>query len=129
MEEQPLNEKSEEFLESAAKELSLDAKALNFLRSATAVVQSLARGEQLFCTNEIRDERQKICQGCEMRNPMQNTCLSCGCNLAMKIPFAAMECPLQKWGMDQETITAEVIKRATPEQEEVYKKLYPDSYK
>ena len=90
---------------------SIDEKTRNFLKSATAVVQSIMRGEQLFCTTEIREERQKICEGCEMRNPMQNTCLSCGCQLQYKIPFAASECPLQKWGMDSATIEAEVIKR------------------
>ena len=110
-------------------EPSIDIKAKNFLKSATAVVQSIARGEQLFCTTEIREERQKICEGCEMRNPMQNICLSCGCNLAMKIPFAAMECPLEKWGMDNDTIEAEILKRATPDEAEAMKKAYPDTYK
>jgi len=89
----------------------LDEKAKNFLRSATAVIQSIMRGDQLFCSNELRDERKSICEGCEMRDPMQNMCLSCGCQLQYKIPFAASECPLQKWGMDSATIEAEVIKR------------------
>ena len=93
----------------------IDEKAKNFLRSATAVIQSIMRGEQLFCTTEIREQRQEMCNGCEMRDPMQNMCLSCGCQLQYKIPFAASECPLQKWGMDSETIENEVLKRVQKE--------------
>ena len=90
---------------------SIDEKTKNFLRSATAVIQSMVRGEHLFCTEEIREERKSICDSCERRDAMKNTCLECGCQLSMKIPFAASECPIQKWEMDSKTIEAEVLKR------------------
>jgi len=90
---------------------TIDEKSKNFLRSATAVIQSLFRGEPIFCTEDIRDERTLICGSCDRRNSSNNTCLECGCQLSMKIPFAANECPLQKWEMDSKSIEAEVLKR------------------
>ena len=90
---------------------SIDEKTKNFLRSTTDVIQSLLRGEQLFCTEEIREERKEICNSCDRKDTNNNTCLECGCQISMKIPFAVSECPLQKWGMDSETFESEVLKR------------------
>ena len=90
---------------------SIDQKTKNFLKSATDVIQSMVRGDHVFTTTEIREDRQKICEGCERRDAMNNTCLECGCLLTMKIAFAASECPIGKWPMDTDTIEAEVLKR------------------
>jgi len=92
-------------------EPTMDEKAKNFVRSATSVIQSIMRGNDLFCKTEVREERQRICEACEYRDPNTNMCLTCGCALKFKIPFAASECPQQKWGMDTATIEEEVLKR------------------
>ena len=46
-------------------EPTMDEKAKNFVRSATSVIQSIMRGNDLFCTTEVREERQRICEACE----------------------------------------------------------------
>jgi len=96
---------------SKPQEPSFDDKTKNFLRSATSVIQSMLRGNELFCTTEVREEREEICNGCEMKDQMRGMCLSCGCALKYKIPFASAECPLRKWQMDTGTIEAEVLRR------------------
>ena len=46
----------------------LDEQAKNFLRSATDVIQSLFRGNPIFCTEVVREERMAICNSCDKRD-------------------------------------------------------------
>lgn len=96
---------------SKPEEPSFDEKTKNFLKSATSIIQSMMRGNDLFSSTEVREEREEICNECEMKDQMRGMCLSCGCVLKYKIPFASSECPLSKWGMDTDTIEAEVLRR------------------
>ena len=52
--------------------------------------------------------RLATCGGCEHHSAARNTCAKCGCNLALKASWAAMECPIGKWGkVDPVSITPE----------------------
>lgn len=61
---------------------------------ATAAVAFAADGFALV-THEQRDERLKICQGCDQL--IANVCGKCGCYMPVKSRARAMQCPLSKW--------------------------------
>lgn len=52
--------------------------------------------------DEIREQRQVICNGCDKRDPVKNACKVCGCKLEKtflgdKLAWAVSSCPLGKW--------------------------------
>lgn len=53
--------------------------------------------ESLFVSDEIAEERIKICQKCEYYDAVQNRCKECGCFLAPKIKFSLESCPIGAW--------------------------------
>jgi len=51
-----------------------------------------------FVPTEIKNERVKICQGCEHWNEASNRCRECGCQMRVKTSLTSSKCPLNKWG-------------------------------
>ena len=50
-----------------------------------------------FVPDEVRKERQAICNGCEHWNEASNRCTECGCQMRVKTALSSSRCPLRKW--------------------------------
>jgi hypothetical protein len=46
----------------------------------------------------LYDLRLSICQECDRFNAAEMKCAECGCNMKVKLSWAASKCPLGKWG-------------------------------
>jgi hypothetical protein len=46
---------------------------------------------------EVREERWKICQGCEKLYVPTSTCRLCGCFMQVKTWMPNQKCPASKW--------------------------------
>lgn len=68
-------------------------KARNF---AGAMVSAAADGFHR-APQSVIDARLAVCGECDRRDPANNSCLECGCNLAYKPTMLAWDCPLKKW--------------------------------
>ena len=79
-------------------------RSREFLKSASDVLKSFLTGGPIYCSEEVRLERRKICGECEHRDPSTDMCNKCGCALRFKTTFATTHCPLDKWGMDGQTL-------------------------
>jgi hypothetical protein len=77
--------------------LSLAQKAKNLARAGGRVVKAVVKGRRVVVSDEERDSRLEICQGCEFFSGM--TCLKCGCIALFKSRLATEHCPLvpPKW--------------------------------
>ena len=53
--------------------------------------------ESLFVSDEIAEQRVKICQKCEWYDAAQHRCKECGCYLAPKVKFSLESCPIGSW--------------------------------
>lgn len=56
----------------------------------------------LFVTNDVYEERIKICQGCPRFHTAQERCLECGCHIPTKARIVLDGCPLDKWKPNEE---------------------------
>jgi hypothetical protein len=70
---------------------ALTTRAWNLTES---LVDFTADGFKTLSTEEYQ-ARLAICDTCDRRR--ENTCLECGCYLALKAKGRAFECPLSKW--------------------------------
>jgi hypothetical protein len=52
--------------------------------------------DQYKVSEEVQQERMKICSDCE--HNVMGICKKCGCILHLKTQWAANECPIDKWG-------------------------------
>ena len=48
-------------------------------------------------SNELYEQRMKICRACAFFDEEQVRCRKCGCKLKGKARFEAAKCPIQKW--------------------------------
>lgn len=64
-------------------------------------VSSSENKESLFVSDEIYNQRIKVCKTCPKYDKEQNRCQECGCFLSGKARFIFEECPLQKWEMTE----------------------------
>jgi hypothetical protein len=71
----------------------------NLSKSAKGVVSDIASGNKILVTDEIKEERLKICLTCDKNDA--GRCRACGCYLEMKTKFASSYCPIMKWGSVQ----------------------------
>lgn len=60
------------------------------------------------CTQNQINYRFNICLDCDMYDSQNSQCLVCGCNLSRKkifmnkLAWADQECPLSKWGKEND---------------------------
>ena len=47
----------------------------------------------------VKEERIKICEGCEHYNSESTRCDECGCFINIKAGWASEKCPIDKWDM------------------------------
>ena len=58
---------------------------------------TMQNSESLFVSDEVAEERIKICQKCEWYDAVQNRCKECGCHLGPKVKFGLESCPIGSW--------------------------------
>lgn len=71
------------------------AKSLISLVQDTIV--DVMKGEQVFSTDELKEQRMAICKSCDQYNEKHNRCMKCGCFLDKKVSLSSARCPLNKW--------------------------------
>lgn len=76
---------------------SMYQMAKNFIGSAKDIVGGAMAGDGVVVTEEIFNERMKICSGCPMFEIEQKRCRECGCFMEAKSMFKKTYCPLHKW--------------------------------
>ena len=64
--------------------------------------------------NEVQAQRLSICHSCDMYNPNNKTCNTCGCFLQIKTSWATEKCPLDKWAAEIEQIQHLPVAQSTP---------------
>lgn len=68
-------------------------KAINF----TFAAAKHAAGGFYLVSDEDYEKRLNICNTCDRLSPEDQTCLECGCNVALKARWASEACPLSFW--------------------------------
>ena len=76
---------------------SLPEMGSNLAKFAFELLQKSMKGDVLWVSDEIANERLNICKGCEYYDPNQNRCLHCGCFLEHKVKWSLDSCPINKW--------------------------------
>ena len=78
-------------------------------RYTRALSRWIKAGRPVRSEEDIRQIFESICEPCEGYDAKSSSCLHCGCrvnlaNAAMlnKIAMATEECPLSKWGVNEE---------------------------
>ena len=64
-------------------------------------MRKILRGENAIAEYEDIKIRRDICRTCDFvqkKNGLPDRCLSCGCNVRLKIMFINESCPEEKWG-------------------------------
>jgi len=75
---------------------SLFSKAKSFGSSLLAHIRNALKPTP----KPLFDLRLAICQECDRFNAAEMKCGECGCNMNVKLSWAASKCPLGKWGAE-----------------------------
>lgn len=77
---------------------SLIKKTINITKAVARVVSS---SEPLLVSPETYEIRLKICDSCEFKNHIKESCTKCGCSLKGRIvnktKYTTESCPVGKW--------------------------------
>ena len=76
---------------------SMYQMAKNFIGSAKDIVGGVMAGEGVLVSEEIFNERIRICNECPMFESSNKRCSECGCFMEAKSAFKKTYCPLHKW--------------------------------
>jgi hypothetical protein len=60
-------------------------------------MKSVASGNALNVSTDVRDFRKSTCLACEFYDKQRDRCTKCGCNIAVKSYLRASSCPIGKW--------------------------------
>lgn len=74
---------------------------IDFLKTMKLSLRKLLRGEHAIAEYEDIKIRRDICRKCEFFKQTRGRpdyCLSCGCNIKLKVMFITADCPEGKWG-------------------------------
>lgn len=84
---------------------SLPEQTKNLAQFGWDMLQHVYKNQNktLFVSDEIYNERTKICSECDRFDPEQNRCKECGCFIPAKAKMILDSCPLEKWKADQES--------------------------
>ena len=58
---------------------------------------------------EVSERRLDFCRACEHYDKTFHKCLKCGCFMEAKTLLMAAECPIGKWGMEEDINNTDVI--------------------
>lgn len=78
---------------------SIDQQLDNLSKFVFEMVTDVAVKQDLnvFVSDDVKEERLKICRTCDYFAPRQRRCKHCGCWLEHKAKFIASTCPIDKW--------------------------------
>jgi len=76
---------------------SLPEQGKNLAKFTFEVMKKAMKGEALFVSDAVFEERLAICRSCEYFDKQQMRCKHCGCFLQQKARYALDSCPIQKW--------------------------------
>jgi hypothetical protein len=82
---------------------SLGQQVKNLAQFSWDLVQYIhkSQGDPLTVSDEIAEERVKVCQKCEWYDATQHRCKNCGCYLAPKVKISLESCPIGAWSSTQ----------------------------
>lgn len=60
-------------------------------------VWDLLNPKQPRSEDELKEERLKVCRGCEFFKPASQKCRKCGCFMKLKVTLEYAKCPIGKW--------------------------------
>lgn len=83
---------------------SLGEQFSNATGTTRRLLASILTNQEIFTSKEEKKKRQKICNECDQKDWEQGRCKACGCFLLPKFQIASAECPLGKWGRDEDTL-------------------------
>jgi hypothetical protein len=66
-------------------------------RHIIKVIKDFLTGTLKFADPETVKNRREICETCEARNPILNTCTVCNCLIKAKTKLLDEKCPMEKW--------------------------------
>lgn len=61
------------------------------------VVKDALTGNLKFVDAKVFADRQQICEPCDVRNTLLNTCSICNCFIPAKAKLQESTCPMEKW--------------------------------
>lgn len=84
---------------------SLPEQAKNLAQFGWDMLQHVYKNQNatLFVSDEVYNERTKICSECDHFDPEQNRCKECGCFIPAKAKMILDGCPLSKWTEDKDS--------------------------
>jgi Family of unknown function (DUF6171) len=69
--------------------------AKNLMEDGTKIISNAVQGNTTLVTDEERNTRWSICQGCPFLT--NDRCTKCGCFMKVKVAFQTSKCPEGKW--------------------------------
>jgi hypothetical protein len=78
---------------------SIDQQLDNLSKFVFEMVTDVVVKQDLnvFVSDDVKEERLKICRTCDYFAARQRRCKHCGCWLEHKAKFIASTCPIDKW--------------------------------
>ena len=74
--------------------------AKSLLSSVKDIAAGAISGQALVVDDEVYNYRMAVCGGCEFFIKDTQRCGQCGCFMKTKAKFAAVSCPIHKWGTE-----------------------------
>jgi hypothetical protein len=74
---------------------SITQQAANFAGATVRSVVAAVTGNQVWCTEEQKAEREAICKPCDKL--VNGKCSLCGCPYLRKLERATEDCPIGRW--------------------------------
>ena len=76
---------------------SLSDQTKNITKLIQDVILDAVKGNKIFASDELKEQRMTTCKGCEYFHEEQVRCKECGCFLEDKTSYSASVCPIHKW--------------------------------
>ena len=76
---------------------SIPDQAQNLTKLIQDVIVDAVKGNKIFASDELKEQRMAICRGCEYYHEEQGRCKECGCFLEDKTSYSSAICPIRKW--------------------------------
>lgn len=76
----------------------------NASQASAKIISEISKGNDVFVSSEVENERKQICYNCTYYDSGQKRCRQCGCMIHAKIRFTTERCPLNFWESKKNTI-------------------------
>lgn len=75
----------------------IQEQTANLVKAVGKAALASVKGEKVFVSEEVKADRQVICDGCEFYCRYNKRCYKCGCPTEYKLSLATESCPVDKW--------------------------------